>query len=254
MADLQEREAKLVQYLTEAYGKEKELETALEAHIPMAGSRPPYQKRLKDHLRETKRHGKEVERRIKKLGGDTNSLTNTVASVGSKVVSGAKGPLHMVRGTGDAEKMLKNVKTEFADEHEEIAQYTAIEQLATAVGDKETAQLAKSIRREEQRMADFLEKQISPLVKAVAKEEIPAKQRSSSGRSSRRSSSSGRRKPAASSTKTRAKASTTRAKSATKSRAKSATSRAKSATKSRAKSTSGRAKSGASRTRSRAKK
>jgi ferritin-like metal-binding protein YciE len=240
MADLQEREAKLVQYLTEAYGKEKELETALEAHIPMAGSRPPYQKRLKDHLRETKRHGKEVERRIKKLGGDANSLTNTVATVGSKAVSAAKGPLHMVRGTGDAEKMLKNVKTEFADEHEEIAQYAAIEQLATAVGDKETAQLAKSIRREEQRMADFLEKQITPLVKAVAKEEIPAKQRSSG--SSRRSSSSGRRKPAASSTKTRAKASTTRAKSTA--------SRAKSATKSRAKSTAGRAKTG---TKSRAK-
>lgn len=249
MADLQEREAKLVQYLTEAYGKEKELETALEAHIPMAAPRKPYQKRLKDHLRETKRHGKDVERRIKKLGGDTSSLTNTAATVASKGVSLAKGPLHMVRGTGDAEKMLKNVKTEFADEHEEIAQYTAIEQLATAVGDKETAQLAKSIRREEQRMADFLEKQISPLVKAVAKEEIPAKQRSSGRSSSSRrrssssSSSSGRSRSSAS---TRAKSSsTTRAKSSAKSRAKSSSSRAKSS----------RAKSGAKRSsRSRAKK
>jgi ferritin-like metal-binding protein YciE len=249
MADLQEREAKLVQYLTEAHGKEKELETALEAHITMAGSRPPYQKRLKDHLRETKRHGKEVERRIKKLGGDASSLTGTAANVASRAVSAAKGPLHMVRGTGDAEKMLKNVKTEFADEHEEIAQYTAIEQLATAVGDKETAQLAKSIRREEQRMADFLEKQISPLTKAVVKEEIPAKQRSS-GRSSRRSSSSSRRKTStASSAKTRAKASTTRAKSS----AKSGASRAKSSAKSRTKASSSRAKSGSSRSRARKK-
>jgi hypothetical protein len=35
MADLNERDAKLVQYLSEAYGKEKELETSLEAHIAM---------------------------------------------------------------------------------------------------------------------------------------------------------------------------------------------------------------------------
>ncbi len=33
MAELEAREAKLIQYLNEAYGKEKELETALQAHI-----------------------------------------------------------------------------------------------------------------------------------------------------------------------------------------------------------------------------
>ena len=49
------REAKLVQYLSEAYGKEKELETALEAHIGMT-TRKPYKKRLQDHLKETKSH------------------------------------------------------------------------------------------------------------------------------------------------------------------------------------------------------
>ena len=36
----------------------------------------------------------------------------------------------MVRGVGEAEKMLKNAKTEYFNEHEEIATYTAIETLA----------------------------------------------------------------------------------------------------------------------------
>jgi ferritin-like metal-binding protein YciE len=70
MADLNERDAKLVQYLSEAFGKEKELETSLEAHIAMT-TKAPYKKRLKAHLKETKAHAKAVERRIKKLGGCT---------------------------------------------------------------------------------------------------------------------------------------------------------------------------------------
>ena len=39
--------------------------------------------------------------------------------------------------------MLKNAKTEYFNEHEEIATYLAIETLATKVGDRETAQLAR---------------------------------------------------------------------------------------------------------------
>ena len=117
----------------------------------------------------------------------------------SKAVAAAQGPLHAIRGTGEAEKMLKNAKTEFHNEFEEIATYTGIEALAEAVNDKETAKLARGIRREEERMAKFLEKQIPQLAKAVAKEEIPAaerrngRSRSSSRSTSRRSSSSSSR-------------------------------------------------------------
>jgi ferritin-like metal-binding protein YciE len=67
------RESKLVQYLNEAYGKEKELETALQAHIGMT-TRRPYKKRLQQHLTETKRHAREVERRVKKLGGTPQTV------------------------------------------------------------------------------------------------------------------------------------------------------------------------------------
>src|SRR5690349_24299193 len=98
MSELNERDTKLVQYLTEAHGKEKELETALEAHIGMT-SRAPYKKRLQEHLKETKSHARELERRIKKLGGDGPQLVDKVAGqAAAKAVSLAKGPLHMVRG------------------------------------------------------------------------------------------------------------------------------------------------------------
>jgi len=187
MAEPNARDGKLIQYLNEAYGKEKELETALQGHIAMT-TRPPYKKRLQEHLRETKAQSKGLERRIKALGGKAeavhipgpdvaSSAALTVTSAASKVVSAAKGAAHAVRGTGEAEKMLKNAKTELFNEHEEIANYLAIEALADAVGDKETARLAKDFRRQEERMATFLTRLVSQLAKAVATEEIPAAER-----------------------------------------------------------------------------
>ena len=193
MADLNERDAKLVQYLSEAYGKERELETALQAHIAMT-TRAPYKKRLKQHLRETKGHAKAVERRIKKLGGG-GQLAQTAIG---KAMAAAKGPLHAVRGGGEQERMLKNAKTEYFNEHEEVATYLAIEVLAERVGDRETAKLARGIRREEERMAKFLEGQIKSLTGAVVSEDVPAKQRkasSNSGKRAKRSASGKRSKP-----------------------------------------------------------
>ncbi len=181
MADLNERDAKLVQYLNEAYGKEKELETALQAHIAMT-TKAPYKKRLKQHLRETKGHAKQLERRIKKLGGGGHAIQTVVA----KTMAAAKGPLHMVRGSGEQEKMLKNAKTEYFNEHEEISTYLAIETFAEKVGDKETAKLARGIRREEERMAKFLEGQIKSLSGAVATDEVPAAQRRAARAGSRK--------------------------------------------------------------------
>ena len=110
-----------------------------------------------------------------------------VAGAASKAVAAAKGPLHALRGTGEAEKMLKNAKTEYFNEFEEIATYTAIETLAEAVGDKDTARLARDIRRDEEKMARFLERQIPVLTKAVAQEEIPASERRTNGSRRRRS-------------------------------------------------------------------
>ena len=250
MADQSVRDLKLIQYLNEAYGKEKELETALQAHISMT-TKKPYKKRLQDHLRETKSHARQVQQRIKQLGGKAEAVpapgpigdaASAVTSVATKAAAAAKGPLHMIRGTGEHEKMLKNAKTEFWNEHEEIATYHAIETLAETVGDKETAKLARTIRREEERMAKFLAGQIASLTKGVAREEIPAAERN--GGTRRRKSSS-----------SRARASSTRASSSGASRSKSSGSRAKSSS-SRAKSSSSRkratgTKSGGSRSGSR---
>jgi ferritin-like metal-binding protein YciE len=219
------RDAKLIQYLNEAYGKEKQLETALQAHIALT-TRPPYKKRLQQHLKETKAHAKLLERRIKKLGGspdagpDIPGPAEAVATLAGKAVAAAQGPLHALRGTGEAEKMLKNAKDEYHEEAEEIANYTAIETLADLVGDKETAKIARSIKREEERMAKFLAKLIPQLTRAVAQEEIPAAERKTATRrrSSARSSTS----------RSRSRSSSARSRSTSSSRSSSSGSRSSS--------------------------
>jgi ferritin-like metal-binding protein YciE len=180
MADPNQRDAKLIQYLSEAYGKERELEMALQADIAMT-SKAPYKKRLKEHLKETKAHAKALDKRIKKLGGGGQ----TVASLVGKATAMAKAPIHMVRGSGEQEKLLKNAKTQFTAEQEEISTYLAIEVFATNVGDSETAKLARGIRREEQRMAKFLEGEIKELATATALDEVPANLRRSSSSKSK---------------------------------------------------------------------
>jgi ferritin-like metal-binding protein YciE len=172
MPDPNERDAKLIQYLSEAYGKERELEVALQTDIAMT-TKQPYKKRLQEHLRETKAHAKGLDRRIKKLGGGGQ----TVQSLVGKATALAKGPLHMIRGDGEQEKLLKNAKTQFTAEQEEISTYLALEVFATKVGDSETAKLARDIRKEEERMAKFLEGQIRQLAGSTAIEEVPASQR-----------------------------------------------------------------------------
>jgi ferritin-like metal-binding protein YciE len=239
MATKTDRDSKLVQYLNEAYGKEKELEAALQAHIGMT-TRAPYKKRLQQHLRETKDHARRVERRIKQLGGDTQTLQR----LAGQATAALKGPLHALRGTGDEEKLLKNAKTEYSEEAEEIATYSAIEAFAEGVGDRDTAKLAREIKREEERMASYLQRLIPQLTRAVVRAEVPSDQRQNGRRTRRRSggTSSSRRR---SSGKSRSGSSSARGRSTTRSgsRSRSSGSASRRSTGSRSRSTGSRSRS-----------
>jgi ferritin-like metal-binding protein YciE len=183
MSDTPTRDAKLVQFLNEAYAKEKQLELSLESHADMT-TRDDYAKRLKDHLKETKSHATQVSRRIKQLGGNPETVSvpgpqglgrmaESVSETLGKAKAAAQAPLQTIRGAGEQERMLHNARVEYEDEAHEIATYLVIESLATAVGDKETAKLARGILREEERMQKFLTDLLPELTANVAHDEIP---------------------------------------------------------------------------------
>jgi ferritin-like metal-binding protein YciE len=192
MPDLNERDAKLVQWLQEAHTKEAELEADLTAHIGLT-QKQSYKNRLRKHLTETRDHKRQVQRRIKQLGGtlDDGSIQSTVTDVAGKTVAAVKGQVGMLRAavTEQAETHLRNAQEELREEHVEIALYRRIETFATEVGDRETARLAVSIRRDEERMARYLDAELQRLVKDVVRAEVPRALRQTTKSSRSRSKS-----------------------------------------------------------------
>lgn len=167
-------EQKIVQYLNEAHAMEQALVTVLQSQITMT-PRGSYRDGLESHLRETRDHAIRVQRRLDKLGQGSNPIQaglGLVQSVVGQALALGKTPLDLVRGTGGDEKVLKNAKDACATEALEIATYTAIERLASSVGDKATQALADSIRADEQKMLDRILREIPKLTEAVVRSEI----------------------------------------------------------------------------------
>ncbi len=77
-----------------------------------------------------------------------------------------------MRGSGGEEKVLKNAKDAYATEALEIATYIALEHLARSVDDTRTAELAASIRGDEEAMRERIELELPALARAVARAEI----------------------------------------------------------------------------------
>jgi ferritin-like metal-binding protein YciE len=195
MTDLNARDAKLVQWLNEAHVKEAGLEADLTAHIALTEKRS-YKRRLEEHVKETRKHKRRVASRIEHLGGSATSgphvpgVPGVAEEIAGKAVAAVKGQFDAARAavTAQAETHLRNAEEELREEHVEIAIYTRIETFADEVGDRETAQLARAIRRDEERMAKFLDSELKRLVKAAVRVQIPSAQRSNgrpSGRTRR---------------------------------------------------------------------
>jgi ferritin-like metal-binding protein YciE len=225
--ELNESASKVVQWLNEAHAKEAELEADLMAHIALT-EKASYKKRLQDHLKQTKEHKRAVARRIKQIGGEpsTSSLPGVVGEAAGKTVAAVKGQLGVARAviSEQAETHLRQAQEELREEHVEIALYSRVETLAEQVGDRDTARLAKRIRREEERMAKFLTAELPRLVKDVVRAEIPRDQRAATATRRRtgtraatargsRTASSSSRSSSAGNARSRPKASRPRAKS-----------------------------------------
>jgi ferritin-like metal-binding protein YciE len=229
---LNQRDAKLVQWLNEALAKEAELEAALTAHIALT-EKQSYKKRLRQHLTETKAHKRNVAARIKKLGGSAVAgpslpgVPDAVGEAAGKAVAAVKTQVGTARAAlnDETETQLRNAQEELREEHVEIALYTRIIVFAEAVGDRETTQLAKAIRRDEERMAKFLDAELQRLVKQLVRAQVPRDQRSTSrtGSRSRKTTTSSRRSSArsragASRSTGRSRGASPRSSSATRSR------------------------------------
>ena len=176
-SEQQKQQQKVVQYLNEAHATEQALTRVLQSQIAMT-PRGAYRTALETHLRETRAHAERVARRLEGLGQGSNPLLAVVGAVEAVVgqaLALGKTPFDLLRGSGGEEKVLKNAKDAYATEALEIATYTALERLASSVGDDETAKLAASILDEEEKMLQRILRAIPKLTDAVVRAEIKGK-------------------------------------------------------------------------------
>jgi ferritin-like metal-binding protein YciE len=165
---------KVVQYLQEAHGTEVGLVRVLQSQIAMTPT-GSYRTGLEKHLRETRQHAERVQARLRELDHGSNPWQFGIglfeSAVGQTVALWSM-PLSLLRGGSGEEKVLKNAKDASSTEALEIATYTALERLARAVGDDRTAELAASIRRDEEKMLERVLREIPKLAEAVVQSEV----------------------------------------------------------------------------------
>jgi ferritin-like metal-binding protein YciE len=162
-------EQKVVQYLGEAHASELGLVSVLRSQIAMT-PRGSYRDGLETHLGETQEHARRIQKRLGELEQGRNPMQVFVGfaeTLVSQSVALSKTPFDLLRGSGGEETVLKNAKDACATEALEIATYTALERLATRVGDEQTAKLAASIRADEERMLERIMREIPTLTDAV---------------------------------------------------------------------------------------
>jgi ferritin-like metal-binding protein YciE len=174
---MSQSEQKIVQYLNEAHATEMGLVRVLQSQIAMT-PRGSYRTGLEKHLEETRRHAERVQSRLGELSHGGNPALAAVGFMETMVgqtLALWKAPLDLLRGTSGEEKVLKNAKDACATEALEIATYTALEELARAVGDGKTAELAASIRADEERMLERIQRELPKLARAVVGAELEGK-------------------------------------------------------------------------------
>ena len=151
----------LTKYLTDAHSIEEQGLAQLEVAPRMAGD-PELARIFQEHLEETRGHESQTRARLEALGDDPSKIKDVVMKVGGT------GFLLFAKVQPDTPGKL--VAHAYSYEHLELAAYELLGRVAERAGDDETVQIAKSIRDQEQAMAERLESNFDRSVTASLEE------------------------------------------------------------------------------------
>jgi ferritin-like metal-binding protein YciE len=141
-------EEQVVKYLTDAHSIEEQALAQMRAAPDLAAD-PALADAFRAHEKETERHEQLVRGRLEAHGASPSRLKDAVMAVGGK------GFVLFARSQPDTDGKLATHALSY--EHLELASYELLARVADRAGDSETADVARSIRDEEQAMADRLE-------------------------------------------------------------------------------------------------
>jgi ferritin-like metal-binding protein YciE len=163
MASAEER---LMEWLRDAHAMEQQAETMLSGVARRIENYPELKAKMEQHLETTRRQAKRVEECIKRHNGSTSTIKDTAAKM---VAMG-----QAMSGLFVGDEIVKGSLANYTFEHMEIAAYRILIAAAEAVGDTETARVCREILREEEEMADWLERNLPSVTQQyLRREEIP---------------------------------------------------------------------------------
>ncbi|MEA2435507.1 MAG: hypothetical protein QOF65_63 [Thermoleophilaceae bacterium] len=141
-------EEQVVKYLTDAHSIEEQALAQMRSAPDLADD-PGLAAAFKEHEAETERHEQLVRGRLEAHGAKPSKLKDVVMAVGGK------GFVLFARPQPDTDGKLATHAISY--EHLELASYELLMRVASRAGDTETADVARTIRDEERRMAERLE-------------------------------------------------------------------------------------------------
>jgi ferritin-like metal-binding protein YciE len=145
----------LISWLNDAYSMELSVAEVLENHVKDAEKQPAIQSRLQQHLGETKRHAEMVKGCIESAGGQVSTSKAWLGDIMGRLKGISTGMYQ--------DELVKNVLSEYATEHFEIASYESIISGAETIGQTQVAQVCRQILEDEKQMAQWVQSQI-PIV------------------------------------------------------------------------------------------
>jgi len=138
-------QTKLGDYVEDAHAMETNVLQMLGSMISTT-SDPEIRAELEHHKEQTEAQEQRLRDRLEALGRSPSIRKETQTIVGALM----KGVADQVRG----DKPAKNARDGYVTEHMEIAAYELLERLAERAGDRETAEVARRNKREEEQMAE----------------------------------------------------------------------------------------------------
>jgi ferritin-like metal-binding protein YciE len=142
----------MVSWLGDAHAMEMQALQILDNQSWRIESYPDLQKRILEHLEETRSQVERVERCIERYG----SMPSGLKDAGAMFI----GNMQALGGAFMPDEVVKGSIMSYVFEHLEIACYRSLIGAAEELGDIETAEVCTEILREEEAMADWLEKQL----------------------------------------------------------------------------------------------
>lgn len=149
----------LVSWLNDAYSMEQALIPVLENHAKDFRDYPDTQRRISQHVEETRRHAELVKRCVEHLGESVSSVKSGFGTLLGQMKSVSTGMFD--------DELIKNCLSDYAAEHFEIACYKSLIDAAELYGDQEIAQTCQQILHDEEEMARFLDTCIGTVTREV---------------------------------------------------------------------------------------